>query len=780
MAAKKDKDPKGWINYIGLAILLVCYLGALWNVFQVKKDEMILGKKVIRIAHWQLELGITDALNRMAELYEKQYIKDKVKQGTEAVKKIAEALQKTEKVGKSTAVQQLKTAQNDMKAAAEAIIKASERNEHLDNHPMVNKAQNSLKKALAEIESGQKLSESLSEAKSAVEEAIASIKKLKEIQSVKVIQLPVPERAYGQWTITQLIGRTAPDLIELGFFDVKSYLGRFFVPITAEVCAPNPYNADNKFKDTPWKETFNDGLQNCYYSELMDYYAVGLSQFTVRLFYNKTLFKRILHTEEPPKDLVQLIEYCDKIQTYVKKRNEAINEYNKKHSPKKSKIVIYPISSSKYQVGLFRYRFASAMTADRCLDLDTNYDGGISDQERLAAILKGELTFEDEKYKASMEVVKDLSKYFNPGFMSTGREDAGFAFVQGRATIITSGSWDASSYIKKINDQPFGDIILEVAGKKVSSTKEATAALMEVAKDKKRVEIKIDREGATKNIKITPIKGKDIWQAYGFNLENVAYQGKQVPVVIEIDSSCPASEAGLRRRKRFDVGFLDFPLPTINDPKYGKMVVGRVAESDDTGFKFGLVKFSKHKKEAIGFLQFCTTPKNNEELNKIASWLPAVKEAEPVDYLKAFKPNFRGFWDYLHMNTGKRVKMLEGQLYWPYISGETSFDEYIAQLKENMPHEAAIAYADQVRKINEQVPDKHLRRSIFLAKTMFAETPEAKADATQKFKASWDTVIAFERLEPELNAVMKPCFKDKEKTQFSKDFFESYVPPEKH
>lgn len=675
MAPKQDNEAKKWVNYIGLFILLICYMGALWNVFQVKKDEMILGKKVIRIAHWQLELGITDAFDRMAELYEKE-------------------------------------------------------------HP-----------------------------------------------EVKVIQLPVPEKAYGQWTVTQLIGRTAPDLIELGFFDVKNYLGRFFVPITAEVCAPNPYNADNpELKDVPWKETFTDGLQNCYYPELLDYYAVGLSQFTVRLFYNKTLFKRILGTEEPPQDLGQLIEYSEKIQEYVNQRNENVEIYNRKHSPKKSPIVIYPISSSKYQVSLFRYRYASSLSADRCLDLDKNYDGAISDDERLAALLNGELKFEDAKYKAGMEIVKSLSKYFNPGFMSTGREDAGFAFVQGRAAMITSGSWDASSYIKKIQDQPFGDIILEVDGKKVSSTAEATADLMKLAEAKKeKINIRIDREGATKTIRITPVKGKNIWDSYGISLTNVDYQGKTVSVVLEVDSASPASEAGLRRRKRFDVGFLDFPLPTINDPVYGKLIVGRVAESDDTGFKFGLVKFSQNKKEAINFLQFCTTPKNNEELNRIAKWLPAVRGAKPVDYLKAFKPNFRGYWDWLNFYTGERVKMLEQQLYWPYISGGMSYDEYIVKLKEKMPQEAAIDYSDQVRKINEQVPDKHLRRSIFLAKTMFADTEQEKADASKKFTASWDTVVAFERLEPEMNATMKPSFNEKMgATQFSKDFFKHYIPPEKH
>ena len=674
MTAKKDKKAS-WVNYIGLLILVICYIGALWNVFQVKKDELIFGKKVIRIAHWQLELGVVDALDKMAKMYEK------------------------------------------------------------------------------------------------------------ENPDVKIIQLPVPEKAYAQWTVTQLIGRTAPDLIELGMFDVKSYLGRFFVPITAEVCAPNPYNADNpELKDVPWKETFTDGLQNCYYPELLDYYAVGLSQFTVRLFYNKTLFMEILGTDKAPKNLAELIESCDKIQAYTKRRNEEVKAYNRKNSPKKDTIVIYPISSSKYQVKLFRYRYASVLTADRCLELDMNYDGYTSQPERLSAMLTGDLLFEDEKYKVGLEVVKSLSNYFNPGFMSTGREDAGFAFVQGRAAMITSGSWDAGSYIKKINDQPFGDIILEVNGKKVSTAEEAKADLMKLAEGTKgTVNLLIDREGAKIKIKITPVKGKTIWESYGLLLKDITDQGKTIPVVMEIDSASPALNAGMTERKRFEVGFLDFPLPTKDDPIYGKYFVGRVAESADTGFKFGLVKFSENKKEALGFLQFCTTPKNNEELNRIAKWIPAVRGAESVDYLKAFEPNFKGYWDWLNFWIGNRVQMKEEQLYWPYISGGLTYEEYIKALKKEVPQEAAIDLSITIRKINEQVPDKHLRRSIYLAKTMFADDEQEKAAATKKFAASWDTVIAFEKNEAELKATMESAFNEKKnKTEFSRDFFKYYVPPEKH
>ncbi len=682
-----------FVNYIGLGILLICYVGALWNVYKIKEDEVFLKKKVIRICHWQLELGVKDALQKMADDYEKL-------------------------------------------------------------HP-----------------------------------------------DRKVIQLPVTERAYAQWATTQLIGRTAPDLVEQGFFDVKLYLGRYFQPITDELRQPNPYNKDNEFKDTPWMDTFNDGLQNSYIPELLDYYSVGFSQFTVRVFYNKTLYKKIIGTETPPKTLAELFGACDKILAYVKTRNADVDAFNNSQSKKKGfmaffskplqkiKSSLVPIASSRYQVGHFKTRYGGMFSADRCQELDYGFDGNATSIDMIKALVSGDLKVQDEKYKIYNELVRKLSSYFNPGFMSIDRMDAGFSFVQGNAVMITSGSWDASSYEKKIKDQPFGDIIVSVDGKTVSNSADAVKYLDEARKNPgSPVHLLVEREGAQKKISLVPVKGADIWASIGVEIQDVQGSKGMVPVVADVDSASPAEQAGIAKRRTFEMGIFDFPMPTKDDPVYGKYVVGRVFESSSTSFPFGLTKFTQHKDECIDFLQFCTTPENNQKLNEIAQWIPAVKGAKPIKFLEPFAPNYDGYWGYLNFNTiGSKTDIKEKQIFWPYISGDTDYAKYIGVLSDDLPRTVAEDYVELLKKTKEAVPDKQVLRSQFLAQYLFPESfidektddvsnmPKAlekkRREAEIKFAASWDNLVGFALEEMRIRAMMQPCFKDRDRNAFSKAFF---------
>lgn len=667
----KRRFPRFNLNYIGLGILAICYIGALWNVFQIQKDELIYNKKVIRICHWQLELGFREALDEMIKRFEK------------------------------------------------------------------------------------------------------------ENPDVKVIQIPIPERAYGQWVTTQLIGRTAPDIIEIGMFDAKEYLGRYFIPVSRILRQPNPYNKDNpEMKDVPWMDTFSDGLQNAYIPELLDYYGIGFSQFTVRIFYNKTLFRKILGHDKPLKTLTDFFSACEKMKQYVDKRNQYVEGYNRKH-PKQPKepLILFPIASSSYQANIFKGRYLGMLTADRFLDLDIDCDGKTDPDETFVALLEGRLKLDDPKYKVAQGLVRKIAQYFPPGFMSLGRMDAGFSFVQGRSTMITSGSWDASSFIKQINDQAFGDIILNIDGKNVTNSSEVERILMRAAKDGQRsVKLKVNREGSVKTVILKPQKGKNLWKCYGMELADFASENnKKVPVVTEVDSASPASRAGLESRKRFEVGIFDFPLPDKQHPEYGKYVAGPVAESSRTGCSFGIIKFSRNKELAIKFLQFCTTPENNELFNKIAQWIPAVKGAKPTEFLKVFSPNYKGYWGALRFGEwNSRTSTREQQVFWSFISGEKTFDEYIKLLKKSFPDTIARDIDVIQTNADEQVPDKQIRRSIFLAKHLFNPEGQELEDVNKRLTTCWDIVLEKETYDAKIKARMAPFFDNPPKNKFTDLFFESY------
>lgn len=668
------------VNYIGLGILLVCYLGAIWNVFQVKKDEMLLGKKVVRLCHWQLEMGVRDAIDDMARSYEALY------------------------------------------------------------------------------------------------------------PDRKVIQIPITERVYAQWVTTQLIGRTAPDLIEIGMFNVLEYLGRYFIPLTDELRKPNPYNADNRFKNTPWMETFTDGLQNSYIPDLVDYYSVGFSQFNVRMFYNKHLFKKILGTEVPPKTLEELFEYCDKIQAYAKARDAEVERYNKTHgsgwwtyipfmpSDEKKPYVLFPIASSRYQVGIFKGRYASMLSADRYLATDLSLTGNTTSVDCLHSLITGKLSLDDPQYKACQQIVHDMAKYFPPGFMSIDRMDAGFSFVQGRSAMITSGSWDASSFIKQVADQPSGDVILSVDDAPVKDSASARSLLMAV-KDGAKVRLKLNREGGKAEATLVAASGATLWERYGLEIDDFkALSGQMAPTVSDVDSISAAATAGVLPRKCFEVGIFDFPQPSKDNPLYGKYFVGTVAESSNTGFSFGITKFSKNMDVAIDFLQFCTCPKSNQRLNEVAQWIPAVKDAEPTPFLKAFVPHFDGYWGDINFEMlGPRSKTKVSQVFWPYVSHEIDYGKFSSTLLETLPAEAAYDFVEQLKASTEKTPDKHIMRSVFLKDAVFSDDdPKLKADAMRRLASCWDIILTNQLECARLMSVIGPLVVDRPKNKFSEAFFSVY------
>lgn len=684
MKRKQDIESRiSVFNLVGLAILAFCYIGALYNVYKIKSSGIVGGKKTVRLAHWQLELGIRDAISELARDFE---------------------------------------AQNP---------------------------------------------------------------------GVEVVQIPITERAYAQWVTTQLIGRTAPDLIELGMFNTVDYCGRYFMPLGEILRKPNPYNADNpELKNVPWMDTFSDGLSGTYITELLDYYGVGFSRFTIRVFYNKDLVAKAAGSDRPPRTLDELFAVCQKVREYSDARNAEIVKFNEEQagedgamseylpflrSPRKSPFVLDPIASSRYQVNLFRPRYSSMLTAGRVLELDRNFDGITGFDELVLALLEGDVKYQDEHNVASLDLMKELSKYFNPGFMSIDRMDAGFAFVQGKAAMITSGSWDASSFIKKINDQPAGDAVLEVDGAAASTSKGVAEAFAKAAADGRKVELLIERDGARRRVKVSPRKAATLWESAGIELADISDGGGAArPVVLDVDELSPAHAAGIRKRMRFDVGIFDFPLPK-GHLVFGKYFVGNVKEMSGTGFNFGVVKFSDNPGLALKFLQFATTVRNNERLNERAQWIPSVKGAKPIKMLEPFEPNEEGYWGWLSfVQSGGRTAMVEGQLYWPFISGETSTGEYLRKLDEQLPEATATDYDNYVTNYIEKTPDKNYLRSIWLAKFAFARDDAARREASLKLPAAWENYLLFKNAYPKHLVNIGPLTEARPDTPFSRDFFKTY------
>lgn len=385
---------------------------------------------------------------------------------------------------------------------------------------------------------------------------------------VKIVIQSIPERAYLQWVNVQLLGQTAPDIIQtLNRADQmwEMLATRYFLPLTKYVNEPNPYNAGNEMADEIWRNTYIDGMDGGYWFHLMEYYSVPLTIDLSRMFYNKDLLQTITGSDQPPRDFEQWMQISEQIKLYADQMQRKI----------------VPIATANYGGSVlygFFGRYFPTMTAGMIDDYDRGYTGIPDATFILFGLYKGDFTLVNDRFKAAFELIKEVSSNFQPGFQSALPSQARFLFVQNKAVMI---------------------------------------------------------KGSVRDLRI-------------------------------FKESCD-----------FNVGVFDFPLPSQNNPEYGKYIEGPICEPPTGRFHFAVTKNSNHKKEVIDFLRFLTSRKNNEYFNKSLMWYPVISGAQPHDYLKNFEPHPEGVYRYPLLWQGGGVKLWFDQHYPRYLAGEITFEQFM-------------------------------------------------------------------------------------------------------
>ncbi len=255
---------------------------------------------------------------------------------------------------------------------------------------------------------------------------------------VKISQDAIPEMTYVQWQTTQLMGGTGPDMMEVGLGAMPYYLlvqfyNRYFVPITREVNQPNPHNAGTPLEGVSMRQTFKDGMRDCYVEELQEYMSVPLSQFGVRIFYNKNLLKKLTGLEKPPADYRGFLDVCSRIKA--------------QKDPNGRPYV--PIAGSKYHLGMWEGPMMDPLTYTVKDVADFNRDGFVDNGEQFVAFKAGRLDFHHPGIAARYRMLWQLTDNFQAGFSGLSRDEAVMVFAQERAVFMTTGTWDARSLLEQ-------------------------------------------------------------------------------------------------------------------------------------------------------------------------------------------------------------------------------------------------------------------------------------------------------------------------------------------
>ena len=259
-------------------------------------------------------------------------------------------------------------------------------------------------------------------------------------RKIRVVQMPISERGYRQFVNTGLIGEMAPDIIEKGMAKTASdpaYVARFFLPLGDFLAEPNPYNRGTPLEGVSWRNTFFDGLQSAYDRELLDYYYIPFSMFTTRIYFNRNLYRESTGRTAPPGSFLDFLDVCKQIRQYAGEQDKTL----------------VPLAGSKYQGRRFASNYINPFLYDLIRRFDRNFDGDADTFETYQAYVSGLWSFHDPRLLAAWQCMVDIAGNFQRGWLSAQRDDAVFMFVQERAVMIASGSWDASSIIEQAGDR---------------------------------------------------------------------------------------------------------------------------------------------------------------------------------------------------------------------------------------------------------------------------------------------------------------------------------------
>jgi raffinose/stachyose/melibiose transport system substrate-binding protein len=251
---------------------------------------------------------------------------------------------------------------------------------------------------------------------------------------VEVRQILIPEEGYFRWVNTQLIGRTAPDMIECGLGGSQQlwqkFYARYFIPLDQYVDAPNPYNAGTEFEKTPWRLTYFDEMEGGYEETLQSYFRVPLSAFTLRLYYNKDMVAEVWPAAEKgsdfPRTYEEFLQLCD-----------ALAEQHAQG--------FVPMAGAQYSFERIDQILQTAFTANYLDRTDVDYDGAVSGMESAGPLYSGRITMREPAIRANFAVLQQVADYSPAGATSLDRDEAVFLFLQGNAAMNPTGSWDFSS-----------------------------------------------------------------------------------------------------------------------------------------------------------------------------------------------------------------------------------------------------------------------------------------------------------------------------------------------
>lgn len=249
----------------------------------------------------------------------------------------------------------------------------------------------------------------------------------------------VPLQVYRQWSRTQLVGGEPPDILQpLARGGAWEQLAtQYLVPLTGEVQAPNPYNRGTALEHTPWRETFNDDMENGYFLHLMEFYAAPLTVNNDRILYNRDLLREITGRDRFPRT------YREWLQVGAQARAWAAAHHRELTPVAVAREDVLPNASGIN--GLF-VRYFSTLTGNMMDRYDMQSWGAPNPTLVLWGLMNGSFDFKQPRLRAACEAVRAIADLCQAGFSSALPDDKRFLFLQQKALMAIGDTREFGMY----------------------------------------------------------------------------------------------------------------------------------------------------------------------------------------------------------------------------------------------------------------------------------------------------------------------------------------------
>jgi ABC-type glycerol-3-phosphate transport system substrate-binding protein len=241
---------------------------------------------------------------------------------------------------------------------------------------------------------------------------------------------------FDTWFVTQFKAGNAPDVGNQLFSEVNRNANKgWFLDLTPYLDKADPYVSGNAH----WKDIFLPGVIQTGTAPDGKIYVLPTGITGTAIYYNKDLFRKAGVT--PPQTWKEFMD----IQQKIKDAGFIPFAFNMNGPRYCSNWALRCLQDM-----LLDSRLSAIKGVIGTIERNMIEGSGVSQKELVAAIKRGDYSALDPQWQEQLRLLKEWSRFWDPGFLGLDQDGAYREFITGKAAMF----WDSSARVKPVSSDP--------------------------------------------------------------------------------------------------------------------------------------------------------------------------------------------------------------------------------------------------------------------------------------------------------------------------------------